>query len=79
MFTDTLNKVTQSQVHTPLKMIPSFTLKEKVQTLKFKEKTSEEAPSYRSLLLCMVRLIHADPMLKLNVSEEVFFCIRQKL
>ena len=46
----------------------SLTLKEKVTTLKFKEKSSEEGPSYRNLLLWMVRLIHADPMLMLNVS-----------
>ncbi|XP_077535309.1 neurofibromin 1 isoform X3 [Haemaphysalis longicornis] len=46
-------------------MIPSLTLKEKVSTLKFKEK-AEEQLSYKNLLLLMVRLIHADPMLMLN-------------
>ncbi|XP_076037771.1 neurofibromin-like [Oratosquilla oratoria] len=65
MFSDTLNKVTQGCIPPPLR-IPGFILKEKVTTLKFKEKSSEEAPSYRNLLLWMVRLIHADPMLMLN-------------
>ncbi|XP_040072137.1 neurofibromin [Ixodes scapularis] len=66
MFTDTLNKVTQGFIsHGPVKMIPSLTLKEKVSTLKFKEKTEEQL-SYKNLLLLMVRLIHADPMLMLN-------------
>lgn len=66
MFTDTLTKVTQGCItHTPLKMIQSLTLKEKVSTLKFKEKSSEETLSYRNLLLWMVRLIHADPLLML--------------
>ncbi|XP_075746616.1 neurofibromin isoform X3 [Rhipicephalus microplus] len=72
MFTDTLNRVTQGFVSHgggssggPTKMIPSLTLKEKVSTLKFKEKTEEQL-SYKNLLLLMVRLIHADPMLMLN-------------
>ena len=43
------------------------TFKEKV--TKFKERWAEEAPSSRNLLLWMVRLIHADPMLMLNVSD----------
>ncbi|XP_050702406.1 neurofibromin-like, partial [Eriocheir sinensis] len=60
MFTDTLNKVTQGCIpQTPLRMIQGF-------TLKFKEKASDESPSYKNLLLWMVRLIHADPMLMLN-------------
>lgn len=46
----------------------SLTLKEKVNPLKnFKEKASEEGPSYKNLLLSMVRLIHANPLLMLNV------------
>uniref|UniRef100_T1J6E5 Neurofibromin n=1 Tax=Strigamia maritima TaxID=126957 RepID=T1J6E5_STRMM len=66
MFTDTLTKVTQGCIsHTPLRMIQSLTLKEKMSTLKFKDKPSEEGPSYKNLLLWMVRLIHADPMLML--------------
>ncbi|XP_066962551.1 neurofibromin isoform X3 [Macrobrachium rosenbergii] len=67
MFTDTLNKVSQGCIsHTLLRMTQSLSLKEKVSTLKFKEKSSDEAPSYKNLLLWMVRLIHADPMLMLN-------------
>jgi len=49
--------------------LQSLTLKEKVNPLKnFKEKASEEGPSYKNLLLSMVRLIHANPLLMLNVS-----------
>ncbi|RWS29482.1 neurofibromin-like protein, partial [Leptotrombidium deliense] len=67
MFTDTLTKVTQGFMsHTPLRMIQTLSLKEKVTTLKFKEKSSEEALSYKNLLLWLVRLIHANPMLMLN-------------
>lgn len=67
MFTDTLNKVTQGYIaHTPLRMIQSLTLKGKDSQAKFKERT-EETSGYRNLLLYMVRLIHADPMLMLNV------------
>lgn len=67
MFTDTLNKVTQGYItHTPLRMIQSLTLKGKDSQSKFKER-AEEIPGYRNLLLYMVRLIHADPMLMLNV------------
>ncbi|GAB6033713.1 Neurofibromin 1 [Chamberlinius hualienensis] len=51
MFTDTLNK--------------TLTLKEKVSTLRLRDRTLEET-SLRNLLLCLVRLIHADPMLMLN-------------
>lgn len=42
---------------------------DKVTTLKFKEKASEEPSSYKNLLFWMVRLIHADPMLMLNVRK----------
>ncbi|XP_037071704.1 neurofibromin-like [Pollicipes pollicipes] len=69
MFLETLNKVTQSAgpgSHTPLKMIQSLALKEKVNPMKFKERASEDSLTCRSLLLWMVRLIHADPMLMLN-------------
>jgi hypothetical protein len=48
-------------------MFQSLTLKEKVSTLKFKDKSAEEPASYKNLLFWMVRLIHADPMLMLNV------------
>ena len=51
--------------HTPLKIIPSITLKEKVYP-KFKTSGSDEGNFHKNLLLCMVRLIHADPMLMLN-------------
>ena len=37
-------------------------------TFKFKDKP-EDSPSSKNLLLWMVRLIHADPMLMLNVSS----------
>ncbi|XP_063853822.1 neurofibromin-like isoform X3 [Scylla paramamosain] len=64
MFTDTLNKVTQGCIpQTPLRMIQGFTLKFKE---KPSDKPSDESPSYKNLLLWMVRLIHADPMLMLN-------------
>lgn len=65
MFIDTLNKVTQNYSHTTLRMIQSLTLKNKEQS-KCKDK-GEEVFSNKNLLLCMVRLIHADPMLMLNV------------
>ncbi|XP_043264316.1 neurofibromin isoform X1 [Colletes gigas] len=65
MFTDILNKVTQSYIsHTPLRMIQSLTLKGKEQN-KYRDR-GEETSSYRNLLLWMVKLIHADPMLLLN-------------
>lgn len=72
MFTDTLNKVAQGySVHTPLKMIQSLTLKGKDSQAKLKDR-AEEIPGNRNLLLYMVRLIHADPMLMLNVrSDEI--------
>ena len=38
----------------------------------FKEKASEEGPSYKNLLLSMVRLIHANPLLMLNVIKHSF-------
>ncbi|XP_050557964.1 neurofibromin isoform X9 [Spodoptera frugiperda] len=64
MFTDTSNKATQGYVvHTPLRMI-SLSLKSKEVQSKFNK--SEEMPAYRHLLLCIVKLIHADPMLWLS-------------
>ena len=67
MFTETLNRVTQGYItHQPVKMIPSIDFKPKV-VVNFKGKTSsEEAGFQKNLLLCMVRLIHADPTLLLN-------------
>ncbi|XP_034188157.1 neurofibromin 1 isoform X2 [Osmia lignaria lignaria] len=65
IFTDILNKVTQSYIsHTPLRMIQSLTLKGKEQN-KYRDR-GEEVSSYRNVLLWMVKLIHADPMLLLN-------------
>lgn len=73
MFTDTLNKVAQGYIaHTPLRMIQSLTLKGKDSQAKFKER-AEEVPGHRNLLLYMVRLIHADPMLMLNVCTITSF------
>lgn len=73
MFTDTLNKVAQGYIaHTPLRMIHSLTLKGKDSQAKFKDR-AEEVPGYRNLLLYMVRLIHADPMLMLNVRYDKLF------
>lgn len=67
MFLETLTRVTQGYTtHTPLKIIPSITLKDKVYP-KFKASGSDEAGNFhKGLLLGMVRLIHADPMLMLN-------------
>ena len=64
MFTESLNRVIQGYQHQPAKMIPK-----PIVTLKIGNKASseEEKVSFqKSLLLCMVRLIHADPMLFLN-------------
>nr|XP_060613045.1 neurofibromin isoform X1 [Anolis sagrei ordinatus] len=67
MFSETLHKALQgSGVHTPIRMTPSLTFKEKMSSLKFKEKpTDVETRHYKVLLLSMVKLIHADPKLLL--------------
>jgi neurofibromin 1 len=65
MFLETLNRVTQGYTHQSIKMIPSIPLKDKIYP-KFKPSGSEEGNFQRNLLLCIVRLIHADPMLMLN-------------
>lgn len=66
LFTDTLNKATQGYIaHTPLRMITSLTLKTK-DTQKGLTR-SEEVLAHKMLLLLLVRLIHADPTLLLNV------------
>uniref|UniRef100_A0ABM5EN50 Neurofibromin isoform X1 n=1 Tax=Pogona vitticeps TaxID=103695 RepID=A0ABM5EN50_9SAUR len=67
MFSETLHKALQgSGVHTPIRMTPSLTFKEKMTSLKFKEKpTDVETRNYKVLLLSMVKLIHADPKLLL--------------
>ena len=67
MFIETLNRVTQGYPsHPSLKMIPSITLKEKVYP-KLKIASSDEGmQNQKNLLICIVRLIHADPKLMLN-------------
>lgn len=66
LFTDTLNKATQGYIaHTPLRMITSLTLKSKDAQNRLTR--PDEGPAHKALLLLMVRLIHADPMLLLNV------------
>ncbi|XP_064425136.1 neurofibromin [Latimeria chalumnae] len=67
MFAETLNKVIQCcSAHAPVRMTPSLTFKEKMTSLKFKEKpTDVETRSYKCLLLSIVKLIHADPKLML--------------
>ncbi|XP_060800032.1 neurofibromin isoform X2 [Neoarius graeffei] len=66
MFADTQTRVVQSlSAHAPLRMTPSLTFKEKMTTsLKFKEKSADL--DSRSLLLALVKLIHADPKLMLH-------------
>ncbi|RXN07553.1 neurofibromin isoform X2 [Labeo rohita] len=66
MFADTLGRVLQSlNAHPPLRMTSSLTFKEKMTTsLKFKEKSTDL--DSRSLLLALVKLIHADPKLMLH-------------
>lgn len=67
LFTDTLNKATQGYIaHTPLRMITSLTLKAKDSQSRLTR--PDDGPAHKALLLLMVRLIHADPMLLLNVS-----------
>uniref|UniRef100_A0A8C1XDX5 Neurofibromin n=1 Tax=Cyprinus carpio TaxID=7962 RepID=A0A8C1XDX5_CYPCA len=50
--------------HPPLRMTSSLTFKEKMTSLKFKEKSTDL--DSRSLLLALVKLIHADPKLMLH-------------
>ncbi len=45
----------------------SLSVREKITGLRLKEKSSDEGPSYKFLLLWIVRLIHADPILMLHV------------
>ncbi|XP_077995279.1 neurofibromin-like isoform X2 [Glandiceps talaboti] len=58
LFSETITKVSQSSSQMPIRQ--SQSLRDKVTSLKVKEKTS-----YRYLLLWIVKLIHADPMLML--------------
>ena len=59
-------------------MIPcqqGLTLREKVTRLNFKEKSSDDAPSYKYLLLWIVRLVHADPIVMLHVSAAIYWSL----
>lgn len=53
-------------------LFQSLTLKSKDSAGKFKER-GEDFNHQKNLLLWMVRLIHADPMLMLNVTTLFFF------
>lgn len=54
----------------------SLTFKEKMSSLKFKEKTTDlDTRSHKYLLLALVKLIHADPKLMLHVSKEVYLSL----
>uniref|UniRef100_A0A8C4PYS8 Uncharacterized protein n=1 Tax=Eptatretus burgeri TaxID=7764 RepID=A0A8C4PYS8_EPTBU len=68
MFSDTLTRLGHGTAcHAPLRLTPSLTLREKVSSLKFKERGGDgEGPSLRLLLLSIVRLVHADPSLMLH-------------
>lgn len=64
---DTLSRTTQGNYtnHTPLKMMQSLSLKDKMSNLKFKEK-SDDLNNYKNLLLFFVQLIQSVPKLMLN-------------
>jgi len=63
---DTLSRTTQGYTnHTPLKMMPSLSLKDKMSNLKFKEKF-DDLNNYKNLLLFFVQLIQSVPKLMLN-------------
>ncbi|XP_067253752.1 neurofibromin isoform X2 [Chanodichthys erythropterus] len=68
MFAETLGRAVQGcSSHAPLRMTPSLTFKEKMSSLKFKEKTTDlDTRSHKYLLLALVKLIHADPKLMLH-------------
>ncbi len=67
LFIKTLNCVTQGYMsHTPLRMISSFTLRDRVNPLRLRTSGSEEGGFQKNLLLCIVRLINADPLLMLH-------------
>ncbi|RNA20784.1 neurofibromin isoform X2 [Brachionus plicatilis] len=68
MFTDTLNKVNQGLMgsSTPLRT-PAKSLTEQFSNkLRIKDKTFEDGPNYKELLLWIVRLIIVDPYLMLH-------------
>jgi neurofibromin 1 len=64
MFTDTLNKVNQRLTcsSTPLRA----PMRSQLSKLKLKEKSFEDGPNYKELLLWIVRLIVVDPYLMLH-------------
>ncbi|CAM4729486.1 unnamed protein product [Leuciscus chuanchicus] len=68
MFAETLGRVVQGcSSHAPLRMTPSWTFKDKMSSLKFKEKTTDlDTRIHKYLLLALVKLIHADPKLMLH-------------
>ncbi|XP_062393338.1 neurofibromin isoform X4 [Sardina pilchardus] len=69
MFAETLGRVTQtcsSTTHAPLKLTSSLTFKEKMTSLKLREKTTDLDTRSHNLLLALVKLIHADPKLMLH-------------
>lgn len=78
LFTDTLNKATQGYIaHTPLKMITNLTLRTKdpQKNITYSSSSkSDDASTHKALLLLLVRLIHADPMLLLNVKLLITIC-----
>lgn len=67
LFADTMHKATQGYIaQTPLRMIQSLTLKSKDGQSRLAR--PEEGTAHKTLLLLMVRLVHADPMLLMNVK-----------
>ena len=68
MFIETLNRVTQGlSQHPTLKLMPSLpNLKDKALGKGNKYSATEDEKLQKTLLLCIVRLIHADPKLMLN-------------
>lgn len=70
LFLKTLTYVTQGCMsHNPVRMMPSFNLRERVYPLRFARAT-EEGHFQRNLLLCIVKLINADPVLMLHHQDK---------
>jgi neurofibromin 1 len=68
MFTDTLNKVNHGSTcsSTPLRTSTKSLTEQLGNRLRIKDKTFEEGPNYKELLLWIVRLIIVDPYLMLH-------------
>lgn len=67
LFTDTLQKATQGYIaQSALKMIQQIT--QKAKDGPSRSVRSEDWTAHKTLLLLMVRLVHADPMLLMNVK-----------